>query len=92
MANKKKKEKIIYIDDGRTIADMSGVSRGLKGPKKETKKKVPYTPRNLTGRGTLRDQWETYKNAVKMMFVPMLVVLAAIFLIFLVLGLLFSAA
>ena len=92
MKEKKKKEKIVYIDDGRTIADMSGVSRSLKGPKKDKKKKEPYTPRNLTGRGTLRDQWETYKNAVKMMFIPMLVVLAAIFLIFLVMGLLFTAA
>ena len=84
---KQKKEKVKYIDDGRTIADMSGVGGMRSAPKK---KKEPYTPTSLMGRGTLRDQWNTYKNAVKMMFVPMLVVIAALVLIFLVLGLLFS--
>ena len=87
---KQKKEKVKYIDDGRTIADMSGVG-GLRGSSSSQKKKrEPYTPTNLSGRGTLRDQWNTYKNAVRMMFVPMLVVIAALIVIFGVLGLLFS--
>ena len=40
---KKKKEKIIYIDDGRTIADMSGTSGGIfssKGKKDRPKPTV----------------------------------------------------
>ena len=91
MKEKKKKEKITYVDDGRTIADMSRVgSHGLSSKPREKKKE--YTPTNLMGRGTLRDQWNTYKAAVKMMFFPMLVVIAAIIFIFFTLGLLFSIA
>jgi hypothetical protein len=87
--NKEKKEKVKIIDDGSTIADMSGVG-GLQGKPQPKKKKEPYTPTNLMGRGTLRDQWNTYKNAVKMMFLPMLCVIAALIIIFGVLTLLFS--
>lgn len=71
---KKKKEKIIYVDDGRTIADMSGVSSG---------------PR-LSGRGVrpapkFKDVWKTYWGAVKMMFTPMLVVVVAMCVIYMIL-------
>lgn len=91
MKEKKKKEKITYVDDGRTIADMSRVgSHGLSSKPKEKKK--DFIPSNLMGRGTLRDQWNTYKAAVKMMFLPMLVVILAIVLIFFTLGILFSVA
>ncbi len=69
---KKKKEKVIYIDDGSTIADMSGTSKpnpilGGRGP----------APRNGANkrRGTAREQWGTYKSAVRQMFLPMLVVM-----------------
>ena len=64
--NKKKKNKVKYIDDGRTVADMSGVGGSRKN-------------RPPSG---LREQWKTYKNSVKMMFVPMLVTLAGITVIF----------
>ena len=66
--DKKKKEKITYIDDGRTIADMSrlsGVDRKHVGPK-----------------GTFRDQMNTYWNTVKLMFVPMLVTIGIICIVF----------
>ena len=68
--DKKKKQKVKYIDDGRTIADMSGVSgvdNKYTGPK-----------------GTFKDQLRTYWNTVKLMFVPMMVtigIIAAVFLI-----------
>ncbi len=61
MGKKKKKEKVIYVDDGRTIADMSGVSRpGFSGRTKQY-------------RASFKEQWQTYFSAVKMMFKPMLI-------------------
>ena len=66
---KKKKEKITYIDDGRSFADMSNVSGGF----------------GKFGPGTtssLKDIWETYWMAVKMMFKPMLVVIGFLCVIF----------
>ena len=68
MSKRKKKEKVTYIDDGRTIADMSNVG----------------TPRVNGHKGTLKEQWNTYWSAVKMMFVPMLVALGIISVAFLV--------
>ena len=67
--NKKKKEKITYIDDGRSFADMSNVSGGF----------------GKFGPGTtssFKDIWETYWSAVKMMFKPMLVVIGFLCVIF----------
>ena len=56
----KKKEKIVYVDDGRSLADMSGVSSpGLSG------KPSQY-------RASFKEQWQTYWSAVKLMFKPML--------------------
>ena len=76
----KKKEKITYIDDGRTIADMSGVSGGW------TKSdRSPYTPR-----ASFKEQWQTYWAATKMMVKPMLVVVAGMAVIYAVLYILFS--
>ena len=71
MSKKKKKDKVTYIDDGRTIADMSSVGGG---------------PRNGR-RGTFKEQWHTYWEAVKMMFVPMLVVIGILCVAFLVMWL-----
>ena len=73
---KKKKEKVIYVDDGRTIADMSHVpgtrmSRGW------------HT--NSTG----KEKWETYFGAVKRMFVPMLIVMGAICVIYMLIWFVF---
>lgn len=72
---KKKKAKTVYIDDGRTIADMSGVG-GFRSPKKEK------TVINQ------KSKWETYKEAVRMMFLPMLVTMGIISLAFLIVYLL----
>ena len=76
---KKKKEKITYIDDGRTIADMSGVSGSRPG------KRHPATPRPRA-----KDAWDTYWNAVKMMFGPMLIVICGIVIVYMILFAIFS--
>ena len=69
MGDKKKKEKITYIDDGRTIADMSGVSGGMRW----TKQGTSSSPKEI---------WRTYWSAVRMMFRPMLVVIGFLVAIF----------
>lgn len=76
--SKKKKEKIIYYDDNSTIADMSGLPnrKPAQKPKQAT---FIDTPRK-SGFG---DKWRTYWSSVKMMFLPMIVVLFVITLIFL---------
>ena len=76
---KKNKEKITYIDDGRTLADMSGFT----GPRLGGR--VGPSPR-------FRDVWKTYWNAVRMMFLPMLAVIGAICIIFGILALIFRFA
>jgi len=77
MADKKKKKpKVKYIDDGRTIADMSalsGVDKRYTGPK-----------------GTFKDQLRTYWNTVKLMFVPMMVTIGIITAVFLIAWLLLT--
>ena len=64
MANKKKKEKVKYIDDGHTIADMSNVGGYYNSGSDKGRRKA-----------TAREKWRTYWQAVKMMLVPMLVVI-----------------
>ena len=77
MADKKqKKEKVRYIDDGRTIADMSalsGVDKRYTGPK-----------------GTFKDQMRTYWNTVKLMFIPMMVTIGIICLAFFIMWLMLT--
>ena len=82
-SKKKKKEKIVYIDDGSSIVDMSGTRGGLRS----TSNRDPLRPR-----ASFKEQFATYKQSVKMMFVPMLVVIAAISVIFLALYLIFEFA
>ena len=79
---KQKKEKIIYIDDGRTIADMSNVSGGFRNPQRPR-----YVPP-----ASLGQQLKTYWNAMKMMFLPMLAVIGGIMLIFVIVLIAFSLA
>ncbi len=78
--SKPKKEKVTWVDDGRTVADMSG---------------LPESPlRRLTAPGTstgsFKEKWATYWGATKMMLLPMLAVCAGIGLIYLLMLLLFS--
>lgn len=78
----KKKEKIIYVDDGRTVADMSGVSGGFR-----TAKPAAGRPR-----ASLKEQLGTFWGAMKMMFLPMLAVVGGIMLIFVIVLIAFSLA
>ncbi len=71
---KKKKEKVKYIDDGRTIADMSA----LRGGHKTDDKGYIRPP------STAKDKWNTYWSAVRSMLIPMLITLGVITVIFLV--------
>ena len=75
---KKKKEKIIYVDDGRTIADMSGVQSG---PRLFRESSRP--------RPRAKEVWKTYWTAVKMMILPMLVVVCGMIVVYLILYFLF---
>lgn len=80
---KKKREKITWIDDGSTVVDMSGVGKGASRraePKPITKKGKPMN--------RFQDCAATYFGAMKMMFVPMLVTLGIICLVFLFLWIL----
>ena len=72
--NKKKKEKIIYVDDGRTVADMSGLGRQKSAPKSGVGKQS----------GGLKDQFRTFRDAQRAMFLPMIATLAIIALAFLI--------
>ena len=76
----KKKEKITYIDDGRTIADMSGLQGGFSSHKRPSWQPAPR----------FKDVWNTYWAAVKLMFRPMLVVVGGLALIYVILLILFS--
>ena len=75
---KKKKEKVIYVDDGRSLADMSAF-RG-------------NTACNMQSKGSAKDRWNTYWGAVRMMFGPMLVVIVGLCVIYMITWFLFSVA
>ena len=70
---KKDKKKTVYIDDGSTISDMSGVGRS----------RFPISKENPGSRATLGEMFRTYTDAVRMMFLPMLAVLGIIAVAFL---------
>ena len=65
---KQKKEKIIWVDDGRTLADMSDVRSH-----RILREGTTSSPKEI---------WNTYWNAVKMMFKPMLVFIGGMALVF----------
>lgn len=73
---KNKKQKITYIDDGRTIADMSVL------PQRSS----------LTKGGTVssfKDIWRTYWQATKMMFLPTLAAVGLLLVIYLIVTVIF---
>ena len=81
MGKKEKKQKIKYIDDGSTIADMSGVGRG--GAQKPRKDKQPKKRPEPLARSSGKEIFRTYIESVKLMFLPMLVVLGLLAIAFL---------
>ena len=74
---KEKKERIVYIDDGSTVADMT--------PKDENGKRRESRERSYAPHAPLRDQLRTFTDAQRMMFLPMCVMLGIIALAFLIL-------
>ena len=83
MADKKqkqKKEKPVYVDDGRTIADMSGVQGGASR----------FFQDNGPSYSSFKDKWITFWDAFRMMLLPTLVVGAARALLFGIMWLLFK--
>ena len=93
---KKKRERTVWVDDGRTIADMSnlpqrGIGKSLSdaAPKRE----MSETERQFyKSQPKWREYLATYFAAVKMMFLPMLAVIGMISLAFLILYLLAQLA
>lgn len=66
----KKEQKIIYIDDGSSVADMSGTYKRGKAPRQ---------------RSTFREKARTFFGVMKKMILPMLCTLLAFTLIFILL-------
>ena len=78
----KKKEKIIYVDDGRTLADMSDVRPGLTGGRRTYGKL----------HSSFKEVWSTYWSAFRMMLLPTLAVAAGLLVIYGVMALIFWLA
>ena len=74
---KQKKEKIVYVDDGSTVADMT--------PRDENGKKAQRAARSYAPHAPLRDQFRTFTDAQRAMLLPMCVTLGIIALAFLIL-------
>ncbi len=96
---KKKKVKTVYIDDGSTISDMSGISDARLhafGSRPQSKKNYnkdndKYIGATHTG-NKFKDSWRTYFKAVRQMIIPMLVTIAIISVTFLILWILLTIA
>lgn len=74
---KKKKKKTVYIDDGSTLYDMSGVRGGIFQPGNHEERRY-YRSRFL-------DSMRTYFDSVRFLLLPMLAVIGMIALLFLIL-------
>lgn len=74
---KKKKEKITWVDDGRTIADMSGIGRkGYTGPNSTN------NSRPTRYHAPLKDQLRTFFDAMGFMFLPTLAIVGMLMVLF----------
>ena len=76
MSNKKEKQKITYIDDGRTIADMSNL------PPRTAWKKRGTT-------SSFKDILRTYWQATKMMIKPTIIAVGFLGVIYLIITIIF---
>ena len=83
-----KKEKVIYYDDNSTIFDMSNVRGGFRGGRQSggaeerNGKERREEPRKTS---TAKEKWQTYVNAVKLMFPWMCVAIIVICVLYFVL-------
>ena len=66
--NKERKVKIVYYDDGSTVADMQGTRKD-----KTPRQKVPF-----------RERARTFFTVMKKMVIPMLITLAALTLVYII--------
>ena len=82
--SKNKKEKIRYVDDGSTVADMSALGKGAA-------RREPRSSGSRRHRPTFKECWQTYIQSVRMMFFPMLVTMGIITVVFLILWLAYGA-
>ena len=82
-----KKEKIVYIDDGSTVVDMSNTYNPKSSGKKEVKDSMGMPIGN-----TWKDKFNTYKQAVRQMIKPMFVMIGFICIIFAVMYLILTLA
>lgn len=73
---KTKKPKIIYIDDGRTIADMSNLPP-----------RAGWTKCGTTS--SFKEIWRTYWQATKMMIKPTLIAVGFLVVIYLIVTIIF---
>ncbi|MBQ8415701.1 MAG: hypothetical protein IJX13_02200 [Clostridia bacterium] len=81
---KQKKEKIVYVDDGSTVVDMSALGTDRKAPRNtmySSAKKTKARWREILG---------TYLESMRMMLIPMLIVMGLITVVFGVLWLIFT--
>lgn len=81
-SQKPKKEKIIWVDDGSTVADMSGVGRK---PRRDPHREAAHSGKKPPSR--MRACADTYVSTMRMMVKPMLVVIGIICAVFLLLWL-----
>ena len=84
-SNQKKKEKIVYVDDGSTIFDMSG----LDSTKRFSKNRQQPTSRPVKQPSRWKAIVQTYFDSVRMLLLPMLVFVGVICILFLILWFLF---
>ena len=84
-SKKEKKEKVVYVDDGSTVFDMSG----LDSTKRFSQKQQQSFSRPIKQPARWKAILQTYFDSVRMMLLPMLVFVAAICILFLILWFLF---
>lgn len=94
--DKKNKKKTVYVDDGRTIADMSALY-GKRADNSEQNKKYEQknAPKNAFGfrpGHTPKDWAKTYWEAVKLNLMPMFVTIGIICIAFGILYLILELA
>ena len=79
---KKKKEKIVWVDDGRTIADMSALGSKAHSQRSEHGKPLRY-------RAPLKEQLRTFFDAMGFMLLPTLALVGILIAAFAIVYLLF---
>lgn len=75
-----KKENVEYVDDGRTLADMSGVREGVSR----------YFRSGTPSYSSFRDKWCTFWAVFRMMLLPTLAISAGLAVLYGLLYLLFK--